>query len=500
MPNNESNDSGTAAKPEVDQTLEIKHSPGEPSRENESDIEPKTETQPGLKIMSNERNDGRNERTHECQVCHKGFASYFSLHYHKWTIHSDATSCCRYCTKCFKCRAYKLKHESRCQLNPVRSSRDWLPSQCTSCQKSFLGQAGLKLHMAKAHCSRAGSSSYKSELCEKIHKSQTRFQKHNGSVHNNVSQLPEDSSKDNGEECRSDAKPEVDLVAEIKHEISSPLSATSRSEVKSKPKRGKIRQDYKIIPDPSKPDYHLCTLCNRSFRLKKSCQKHFRRNHLNLDVLSYECKTCHQTFKSCSALGDHRDRIHSGKSFVCRHCQKPCNSQRLLDRHEVTCSSRLPSKCKLCSQEFIGKLAHQNHIELDHVDVYKFVCQVCGKRFQEGHALKKHVQDVHEKKDDEKMCKICDKVFYSSDSLRSHTEVVHLKVKKHACHLCDKRYATPRELRRHVGVDHLGKKFKCTEPGCVSEHREAKMLIFHMLKEHGQRPSAEEIGRQKLDR
>lgn len=293
-------------------------------------------------------------------------------------------------------------------------------------------------------------------------------------------------------------KPEVDSVAEVKFDPSSTLNGTAQLETESKPKFKKRRRrakptqpkkqlpdiDYKIRPDPSQPGYHLCELCNCSFKSLFYCRTHFRTEHLGLKP-KFECHTCKNIFKNASALYIHQSTVHKGIVFDCQHCQKRFTSNKDRIRHELSCSKnpagdQRPSECKLCGKE-LPKNELQAHNDKVHASVLKFRCPTCGKRFKVEKALIKH-QYTHEKRKRPR-CKICSKELSQADALKRHMKV-HLGNETFRCDLCGKCFRNKSSLRKHQNLTHLGKRFKCSEPGCEMKYTDRQLLQLHKLRDH----------------
>ena len=105
-------------------------------------------------------------------------------------------------------------------------------------------------------------------------------------------------------------------------------------------------------------------------------------------------------------------------------------------------------------------------------------CEICGKMFGNIHRLAIHIKGVHEKQRPFK-CANCDKSFFVKSSLKAHVEQVHEGKKRvrpkmakvesteiFKCLQCDKQFQTKPGLNTHIDIVHIhmGKKrFECTD-------------------------------------
>ena len=73
----------------------------------------------------------------------------------------------------------------------------------------------------------------------------------------------------------------------------------------------------------------------------------------------------------------------------------------------------------------------------------------------------------------------CSKTFSTRFNLRRHVNVSHLEIRAFICEVCKKTFASKQNLREH-GFIHTGEKpFTCPFPGCDRRYRQASQLAFH---------------------
>mmetsp|Transcript_12621 Transcript_12621/g.23628 ORF Transcript_12621/g.23628 Transcript_12621/m.23628 type:complete len:159 (-) Transcript_12621:8-484(-) len=81
--------------------------------------------------------------------------------------------------------------------------------------------------------------------------------------------------------------------------------------------------------------------------------------------------------------------------------------------------------CIFCYQEFRGNKGLKQHLAKMHTNLAKLdECAVCGKWFTSKHAVKFHLQQVHQKATRVE-CKVCGKMIYNKYSLKKHMASVH---------------------------------------------------------------------------
>ena len=141
---------------------------------------------------------------------------------------------------------------------------------------------------------------------------------------------------------------------------------------------------------------------------------------------AYECDTCGVPFAYPAKLREHQN-IHLG-----------------LNPHECDydgCDAKFPTRDRLRTHQ-------QKHNP-------KFVCDVCGKRFQ------------------------------TSAVLRTHA-LVHTAERPHTCaeEGCDKTFKTASALKSHVLSHREERMFKCPVDGCGKSFRESSQLCRHRVRVH----------------
>ena len=132
----------------------------------------------------------------------------------------------------------------------------------------------------------------------------------------------------------------------------------------------------KVLPSESGLSQHVkevhedsdtienCELCDKTFRNKRHLRKHFNVVHMKLNAQS--CDVCNKTFTSSVSLKTHITVMH----------------QKLTKQ-----------KCNLCESELSNAKALKAHVKRAHVKQNElFLCEVCGKEFNEKKHRNKHLK------------------------------------------------------------------------------------------------------------
>ena len=112
-------------------------------------------------------------------------------------------------------------------------------------------------------------------------------------------------------------------------------------------------------------------------------------------------------------------------------------------------------------------------------------CQFCEKKFGANSHLKRHTEQVHEKKKDH-MCKECHKSYFSVRDLNIHFNAVHERVKKFKCKSCEKTFSQKGNMKTHYETQHLGiRNYKCNH--CDETFTQNQYLQNHLKRNHRNR-------------
>ena len=119
-------------------------------------------------------------------------------------------------------------------------------------------------------------------------------------------------------------------------------------------------------------------------------------------------------------------------------------------RHKIEDYNEKLHACEECNKYFSNKVQLQNHHSVVHVIKIHY-CEFCSKEFKNKILCKQHVKNVHEAIFKvEEQCDQCSKVFKTKGLLYSHTIAVHAESDHMYCHICGGKYKNQYALKRHV--------------------------------------------------
>ena len=206
----------------------------------------------------------------------------------------------------------------------------------------------------------------------------------------------------------------------------------------------------------------VCPECWQCFRSAIRLRIHLRAKHdINCTPTSrpLSCLLCGQVFMRFKALSwhvkQHYCRSRRKRNHKCPYCShsRTFKFQEYLDAHIQMHHSSSAKKirikdvrfpCFACSKTFNNVSKLRTH-ELWHMGSLQYVCQTCGKSYQNKHYLNRH-QVSHGILDYQ--CPVCGKLCYSQKSLTYHVKD-HEGHKPYHCQDCRHRFTTMRSLRRH---------------------------------------------------
>ena len=103
---------------------------------------------------------------------------------------------------------------------------------------------------------------------------------------------------------------------------------------------------------------------------------------------------------------------------------------------------------KLCDQITSEKAVKKPHL-----------CEICNASFSESSGVKRHIDQVHEKKRPY-ACDTCNLTFLREGDKRRHVAQVHEGKKPHVCNICAKCFSRKNHLNVHIALVHESKKSK----------------------------------------
>ena len=230
-----------------------------------------------------------------------------------------------------------------------------------------------------------------------------------------------------------------------------------------------------------KHEQYVCKIC--FFTADKSSMKIHRKTHAQL-----KCKHCLDfSAQSKKDLEAHVAEKHGGEGrFMCDICGSAKKDATTLKVHMLTHSEEKPFKCKLC--DYAGK--QKRFLDIHYVRVHEnkkhFVCDQCGKGYNDKLGLTRHLRSKHLKSAKARniqatKCEVCNKILVSKDSYKRHMLLQHTNMPKLKCNVCKYEAKELGTLKDHVIGSH-GKRLQCLF--CSFSAPRHSRIISHTKSKH----------------
>ena len=203
----------------------------------------------------------------------------------------------------------------------------------------------------------------------------------------------------------------------------------------------------------------------------------------NSQTTLHQCQECSKVFKTKSNLNQHRNIVHQNVRYMCDDCGKSFTHSGYR-YHKLTAHRR--------NEESVGS-SPKDGLQSSEIQVKKFECQKCGKRFAQNSLLRKHVSAVHEQTNDRVggirkfQCPYCPSQFKRKDHVDRHITHLHSIVpdaKLFECTYlnCGKRFQSAGRLQQHAKLHQDNATHPC--PICRKSILRKKNLSIHMITCH----------------
>ncbi|XP_050303943.1 zinc finger protein 883-like [Anthonomus grandis grandis] len=344
-----------------------------------------------------------NEDDIQCEICQKQFLDEEDLELHVKERRLES--------KRYRCCSCQKTFRDNTQLKVhARKHTGEKPFQCTICQKYFTVKGNLNKHM-RIH---TGEKRYECNQCEKKF---TQF-----------------AHLDDHLKTHSGERPFVCGYCQTGFKTKARLKKHERSHMEGPPTKKSVACPTCniILKSNRQLSAHLethiqntggplaCGLCGKSFEHYVSLQEH-RRTHL--DCKSYFCEFCDKKFACGSHLRRHMNS-HSGfKPYSCTVCKRPFPSSQNLKRHMMTHTGEKPYDCEECGRKF-HTVENLNRHKRTHTGEKPFACEICGRVFAHSTTAKEHYLAIHSI-EKPYSCEICNSKFAISKLLYKHVRQRH---------------------------------------------------------------------------
>ena len=231
-----------------------------------------------------------------------------------------------------------------------------------------------------------------------------------------------------------------------------------------------------IKQEPSFTLNFTCDLCEKYFTHAVELENHKRASHatskvlvnkpntqvkkerVNVAISTQEIRTT--TTKKGRKMSDCKLCINckSEKILPCllKKCAEESNDSNAFEQTmEKLKASHATYKCDICGKSFFSWRGLQSHRLTDHeiaseINKRKTVCDICFKVLSSAHAVKIHMETVHNKSRKWK-CDKCEKDFTQKGQLRDHKIAAHSNGKVYYCNQCEYASSKPLQIERHKG-------------------------------------------------
>jgi KRAB domain-containing zinc finger protein len=313
------------------------------------------------------------EKTFECEVCNKAFATKNDLKNHKARHVNVRNFQCDLCTKTFKTKHDRDKHAKRCHAKVSKSQdkSDLTPAMRKDDDNSLeVGLSGL-------------------EAREKI---ANKAQGHNEGKINKADDDTIGVSFDS--DSNFNRATDLDSDERTAHMLTDVMDNCVKSSELLKSKKSQDRTDINGVSDKENATAVDNVDCIQTIEIHdvasqlkdKQCQR----------VTKNSCKICHKTFTSDGNF----------------------------KRHMYSHSDKLPYTCSVCKKGFPRTDYLNIHVINVHTGKKLFECDVCKRTFATNHYMKKH--RISHTKFRQFKCGTCEKTYKNRSDVRKHIKAKHL--------------------------------------------------------------------------
>lgn len=142
-----------------------------------------------------------------------------------------------------------------------------------------------------------------------------------------------------------------------------------------------------------------CDQCESSFGLKQTLMNHIRNKHSN-NVRSFHCdfEACDKSYKTKSALHNHRIYHSDDPKWHCNYCTKKFHFNFLLQQHETTHLGQKPGKsfdCDVCKKAFNTRNKLTKHRGIHDANQYACTREGCTFKGNLKRYLIAHMKRMH---------------------------------------------------------------------------------------------------------
>ena len=419
----------------------------------------------------------------QCDQCGEIFTSVESLDHHRKRHHSENTVSISMETsrdtvenqnegisnrteedsneKSYQCDLCEKLLATSKELNKRKKACHKKDLQCDQCGKSFKSAEGLKNHKKKRGAQHSKTSYQCGKCGEKF------FKKREFKLHRVLHEMEESYSCT---QCTKTFKDkDMFLVHKKRHrKIQCKKCGLNYAS-------NELSRHIKTVHEGIKPN--KCNKCDLSFGRKYNLKRHVAYKHSGEDkeentenAILYECDCCNKTFKKKSQLKSHQVRLEE-KRFKCAHCNIPFHRKSDMKKH----IRRLHSAA-------ITQSLEQNKESSSQGEVGEELTQDGGSSIGPNLTILEDSETEDESRTGEESfpCKQCGKVFTLKDDLKDHQRKSHPVQRQFHCDRCYKSFTKKSHLNEHK--DSHGRPVQCKV--CEKFFKRSRNLKKHMKTFH----------------
>ena len=144
-------------------------------------------------------------------------------------------------------------------------------------------------------------------------------------------------------------------------------------------------------------------------------------------------------FSTERTLRLHKDSAHAPKKHLCNQCGRIFQTGGVLDRHIAVEHDKIRYECEACDKSFRTVFQYRKHRRYDHL-----------------------LDENNEKVEKELFkCDLCDREFDRPNSIKRHMRSVHQKGKHYICEFCSKVFYNGGSYTRHRRVHTNERPYTC---------------------------------------
>ncbi|CAG4962191.1 unnamed protein product [Colias eurytheme] len=201
-----------------------------------------------------------------------------------------------------------------------------------------------------------------------------------------------------------------------------------------------------------------CKKCNKECRTQKLMTTHLMNVHC--EERSFACKLCGRMYISAYDIMNH-SKSHGKKYYCSFKCGYSSSYAHILRNHEMYHKKMYKYKCDICGKKFQVRTWLEQHQNV-HTDVRKYVCDICGAGFHMDRYLTSHKTAKHPETRANKpyTCSHCSKIFHSRNSLILHLQENDMDT-DYLCDICGKVMKNLKQLKAHRRTHNVERRYVC---------------------------------------